>query len=189
MRVVREGQGKGKWMPQVCSCVELLLFAAAGGSKDAKQAPAPQVSVAAVGQALLPSCGEQDRGMAAGTQGLGRDPGRVWAGPWRCWGGLPWRPAEDHHAWLWARATQSCPGLLQDFKKPIYTALSLLLCLQQLGGNCAHAACNSWMLEPLGQALLVLQCSHVLSWTCSAGIFLFKEVLWKSSILKSQPQF
>lgn len=61
----RKGSGSNRSVAVLSTC----SFQAAGGSKDAKPAPAPRVSVAAVGQAVLPSCGEQDRGTAAGPPG------------------------------------------------------------------------------------------------------------------------
>lgn len=77
MCVVREGKvGGRKGSSRSAAVLSTSSFQAAGGSKDTKQAPAPWVSVAAAGQALLPSCGEQDRETAPGPpgprEGLGR---------------------------------------------------------------------------------------------------------------------
>lgn len=184
--VVREGQEKGKGKPQVRGCCPLAL---------SKQPVALRTQSK---HQLLGVCGCSAAGAAAllwraGPRDGCRDTG-LQGGSGQGWGALPWGPAEDHLAWLWARVTQSRPGLLQDFKSPLTSHWSW--CLQQLGGNCAHAACNSWVLEPLGWAifypLLVLQCSqptktpHLDMWCRNIS---FQGCPWKSSILKSEPQF
>lgn len=63
-----------------------------------------------------------------------RGPGGVWAGPAVVLGCLPRWPAGDYLTWLWAKATQSCPGQLWDFKSQF--TLSIYT------GPCA---CNSWV--------------------------------------------
>lgn len=78
--MVREGQEKGKGKPQVCGCCPLALSKQPVALRTQSQHSC-SASVAAAGQALLPSCGEQDGGTAAGTQGssvaLGRAGGHL----------------------------------------------------------------------------------------------------------------
>lgn len=135
MRVVREGQEKGS--SRSVAVLSTSSFQAAGGSKDTKQAPAPRVSVAAAGQALLPSCGEQDRGTAEGPRG----PGGIWAGPAVMLGRAPTVASWGSPRMALGQGHPLSPWPALGLSEPIQIAsLHCSLCLQQLGGNCAHDA-------------------------------------------------
>lgn len=179
---VREGQEKGKWKLRVCGCVVHLFFPSSWCCKDTKQAPAPWVSVAVVRQALLPSCGEWDRGTAAGTaagtRGSRECPGRPCGGAGMgshsaqqgitSHGGGPGPPSLALACSRTLRANLHCTGPCA-----CNSLVGIVPMLHETAGCWSHRG----KLLPSTKSFSAHIPQGLLTWTHGAGMFLFKGVL------------